>query len=105
MKRRSAIKEMYLGVRGNYETIKLSKDCINLISKVSAKEETLLKKLKGKQEIMELYKNYKTALENAQSEAYNDYFCEGFRFGMLIGLDVINNNIENEGDPPYHLTF
>ncbi len=83
---KSAIREMYSGFRGTYDHIKLSPDYEEARNKMSDAVDTFLEKLTPEQQ-----KHFHEAYEfmsNTEAEYAADHFIEGFKFGLLIGIEV-----------------
>ena len=72
---KSAILQMYFGERGNCEQIPQSMKYRNLLDDFLDSERLL-------------YNAIASALEQVNIESAQNHFSEGFRFGLLMGLDV-----------------
>ena len=66
---KSAIEQMCYGRRGTYESVKV-------------------KLLKAGSEEDRLYRQFKEHIDEAACEECESYYKEGFRFGVLLGLDI-----------------
>ena len=77
---------MFYGERGKIDTIKLTDDQRTALSKVTATDAALRKALNPEQ--IKLYEDALDSLENLHSISASNCYAEGFRFGVLIGIDV-----------------
>ena len=89
MENYSAIKEMFYGNRGNYDSIKLSIEGKNALDKVVETEESFIKMLNDKPQIIEAYKNLNARINEMNATNFEDAYIEGFRFGFLMALDIL----------------
>ena len=85
---KSAIDQMLYGLRGTYESVQASENYSRLMGKVCEIDNKLTQKLKEDKEAAELYKQFKDALDEVTSDENEIYYKEGFRFGVLLGIDV-----------------
>ncbi|MBO5851914.1 MAG: hypothetical protein J6R29_06245 [Clostridia bacterium] len=90
MKKYSAIKEMYYGNRGSYDTIKIKDNETLVLNVINESEELLLKKSSQKPEILKIYKKLDNALGELNLIENEHYYIEGFRFGFLMAMDVFD---------------
>lgn len=88
MKYRSPIMQMYYHERGNFEMIRCSKEGARLAGIVDVNDRALEAKLEACPEILALYQKTNESLEDLHSESADNIFAEGFRFGLLMGLDA-----------------
>ena len=88
MKKINAIMEMYLGDRGRYDKIPLPDKYWEVLEKAEKCEESLLQEISKNKKLLALFEDVKSALEDCWILEADSRFCEGFRFGVLIGLDV-----------------
>ncbi len=96
MKHKSAIAQMYFRERGTCEDVPTSKEYFRLIDIANKIQEDFLEKLNGDEELIKLYNKNIDALMEAQCEDSDNHFFEGFRFGVLMGLDIANENPSSE---------
>ncbi|MBR2341390.1 MAG: hypothetical protein IKA72_03165 [Clostridia bacterium] len=90
MKKYSAILDMFYGRRGNIENVRVEGEKIEgLLDVLIEKSEKLEKKLKETPEIFKLYKEVQDAIDKLHDEETDEYYTEGFRFGVLLGMDVM----------------
>lgn len=85
---KSAIEEMCFGLRGTYESVRTSGKYSQLMDKVCEVDNKLTEKLKNDKAAEELYKQFKDAIDEASCEECETFYKEGFRFGVLLGLDI-----------------
>lgn len=91
MKRESAIREMFNGNRGRCDQIPMTKEYRQLLAEAEESEEVFLSALGKEERLIELYKKEKEDLEEIWSNECDAYFCEGFRFGVLLGIDILDH--------------
>ncbi|MGN1137327.1 MAG: DUF6809 family protein [Oscillospiraceae bacterium] len=87
---KSAIEQMCSGLRGTYESVQPTDKQSEIMSKVCEADTKLTAMLKSNIEATELYNQFKNAIEEANSEECETFYKEGFRFGVLMGIDIIN---------------
>lgn len=86
MKQTSPILQMLYGERGKIDAIKPTAEQRAAISKVTVTDAALRKALNPEQ--IKLYEDALDSLENLHSISVSNCYAEGFRFGVLIGIDV-----------------
>lgn len=79
---------MLYGKRGNCQLIEYTAEYEQVRQKYYETEETFAAKLKELPEIEDLYRNVLDQYIAVNSEMQDIFYSEGFRFGVLIGLDV-----------------
>ena len=84
----SAIRQMFNGKRGNSESLQGSKAYYEQLDIVVEKDELMREKLKDTPELLKLYEETTFAIDDYHGIGGDDCFGEGFRFGVLMGLDV-----------------
>lgn len=82
--KKSAIKDIFHGVRGHIETMDLPKDNENASNLCDAYNE-LERNLSPEQ--LKLHQKVVDALEGDWSQEVDFYFAEGFKLGLLIGIE------------------
>lgn len=85
---KSAIKAMYFMERGTFDKIGYSKSYDEALQNSGFFDDELKRKLKNRKELLDLYKKTDEAHQRLCSENAYLHFAEGFRFGVLMGLDV-----------------
>ena len=89
MKQDSAIMQMFFGQKGHCDKITCSKEYIEYMGEFVRNEQKLKEQLSQYPDIESLYIRAKSAMENMYQEQANDYYAEGFKFGMLLGMEII----------------
>jgi len=85
---KSVIKQMLLGKIGNFEQIKTSPEYLRVLDKTIKCEAEFKAKLAAHCEAVKLYKKVNTALNELICETEATHYAEGFKFGLLLGLEV-----------------
>lgn len=91
-KQNSAIMQMFYGRRGNADNIGCTPEYTELLTAVSDAYDCLCKKLEPDTELWELFLKYKDALEEMHVCEVGDHYAEGFKFGLLIGVEAGQSN-------------
>lgn len=84
----SIIKDIFYGKRGHSETIKESEEYWNLIDQAAKISEELIKGLTEKQK--ELLNKLEHTEMGLESEAAFSHFTEGFKIGVLMGIECMD---------------
>ena len=90
MKNYSAISEMYYGNRGNAESITISKQEKESLRKLIEIENMFLKEIKDDKSLLEIYEKMQNEQCNQSALNYETAYKEGFRFGFLMAMDILN---------------
>lgn len=90
MKNYSAILEMHLGNRGSYDSIKPTKLEMDKLEKIVSLENEFIDKLGVNSELKVLYNNLDDKISELNVLSIENAFCEGFRFGFLMAIDVFD---------------
>lgn len=86
--KKSVIKDIFYGFRGHRETMNMPKDIINdNMSIVCDTYDELKEKISP--ELLNLHQKLVDSLENEWSEEVDFYFAEGFKLGVLIGVECM----------------
>lgn len=91
MKKYSAIKDMYYGNRGAHDTIKIENEEVIVLDVINECEDLLLKELNQMPKILEIYKKLDDAIGELTCIENEHYYIEGFRFGFLMAMDILNH--------------
>ena len=91
MKKQSMILEMFNGNRGRYEQIQMTEEYWDLVKRAEESENKFLEAVGDKKELVELFQKAKESAEDMWSNECDSHFCEGVRFGVLFGMDVLSN--------------
>lgn len=82
---KSIIKQIFYGNKGHYETIKLTEKYKKMLNKVIIYDEKLRRGLTNKQ--LHLYQQTNDAIEELHNVSIDNHFVEGFKLGLLIGIE------------------
>ena len=88
MEKYSAIKEMYYGRRGDGQLIKPNEEYHEQAEKQFEIVEKLKEKLKDDKEGLDLVEAFFWASAGVEAAAVDQHYCEGFSFGVLMGLEI-----------------
>lgn len=83
---KSVIKDIFHGVRGQMETMHNTTKEYNTL--LSDKYDQLIANMSP--EILKYHKEFIDALESNQCDEIDFFFCEGFKLGLQIGLEVMD---------------
>ncbi len=87
---KSAILQMLMGERGNFECIRFSEEYRKARKKSLDKLLEFEKQLKKYPQIFELYKEAQTAADLEYVTYAEELYKEAFSFGLAIGQEVFN---------------
>lgn len=88
----SAIEDMYYARKGSFNNAKLSKEMLEQIDKVLACDKKMKELLEGEPDFLEVFEEYQEAVEGQLGIAVRDAFKQGFRFGALMGMDILEED-------------
>lgn len=88
MQQFSAIEQMYYGIRGSSELIKLSNERIKLHEVFLDKYKRFCEELNGNDKMLNHLKEMLDASDSMWESEVREVYVEGFRFGALMGLDI-----------------
>lgn len=88
MKYKSAIKAMFYEGRGMSDGVRMSERYKEIINKVVKSEEIFLDRIKDNRGAQEAYKELESQTQKLKCEEVASFYEEGFRFGVLLGLDI-----------------
>ena len=91
MNKKSAIYQMYYGEKGYYENMKPSAEYLSLLNKVCESEEVLYKKLKHSPKLLNCVKTHFDNFSDMHSQELFDNYKEGFKFGVLMGMEIVSD--------------
>ena len=91
MKIESAILQMFYGQRGTQDSVRPTEKYAQLENKVLESERALMEKLSAFPELIALHQKYIEDLSELYDEEIEMHYAEGFRFGCLIGLDIMKS--------------
>ena len=93
----TAIEDMMNGWRGNTETFKPSRAYFQQADKVTRLITALEEKLQDRPECIEQLNTLLDESIHAESIIVDEHYAEGFRFGVLLGMDILSSiNDKNE---------
>ena len=84
----SAIKDMYEKRRGHYESVVHGEEYQKCLDEVIKCDDEMREALKKHPKLLELYQKSTNALDALSVAEEDDYYIEGFKFGVLMGLDI-----------------
>ena len=91
---KSAIIKMFYGERGHYELINChTPEYDRLLDELVENDDELIKRLKDNPELAKMYEKTKDLIEMKCCDTLAVHYAEGFKFGLLIGMEVA----ESEG--------
>lgn len=93
-KQKTAIMQMFYGERGDSEKIIYSDECKECRNKSYEYYEKLCEKFKDDAEVLELFEKFIDWTERANVEEIDVNFAEGFKFGLLIGIEAGESKYE-----------
>lgn len=85
---KSAIAQMYHCGRGHVEKMEISRETSDILGDVDEKYNKLKDKLSSQEEIWQLFKDFEEALSSLRAEEAADSYAEGFKFGLLLGVEA-----------------
>ena len=88
MKRKSAIMQMHYCERGSYEDVPCSNEYFKLLDEYVKNDSEIRVKLSEFPNLLELYKKANDSLEILNCESEDNHYLEGFKFGLLMGLEA-----------------
>lgn len=89
MDHQSAIMQMFYGRKGHCDKITCSEEYIAYMGEFVSNEQKFKEELEKYPDLAASYARVKSALENMYQEQANDYYAEGFKFGILLGMEII----------------
>ena len=87
MDKKSAIVQMYYGLRGQVDSLRNSQEETMILEKIIIQEEAFRKMLTPEQ--LKAYEKTKSLFDDLSAEESDCCFVEGFRFGVLMGMDIL----------------
>ena len=85
---KSGIRAIFFGERGNIESIKRSNEYNKIVKEVLELDNDFYSAIENDKKVLELYKKLSDKQDELCFEDSYLHFAEGFRLGVLIGLDV-----------------
>ncbi len=90
MNKQSAVKAMFSGSRGTYAQIKLSPEHEEAEKAMTEAVDAFLEKLTPEQQ--RLFHEAYDFIADENAAYAEDHFVEGFKFGLLIGIEAGESN-------------
>ena len=90
MQKLSAIEQMYYGIRGSSELIKLSNERIKLHEVFLDKYKSFRKELNGNDKMLNHLKEMLDTSDSMWESEVREVYAEGVCFGALMGLEIGN---------------
>jgi len=87
--RKSTIKDIFSGLKGNKESMSIPKEVIKNLSEICKFYDELKEKLSP--ELLEPHQKYVGALEKNWCDEVDFYFTEGFKLGLLAGIESMES--------------
>ena len=88
MENYSAIMQMFNGQRGKAESVVPSQTYKAHLDECIKVQEKIKEKLKENPDLIALFDKWEWAMLGMEATAADDYYREGFSFGLLMGLEV-----------------
>lgn len=88
MEKQSAIMQMYKKERGHCDRIPQSERYKKCLDEVIKRDDEMRGALEKYPKLLELYQKATEALWDLDVVYGDDHYYEGFRFGVLMGLDI-----------------
>lgn len=93
-KQKSAILQIFYGQRGDSDKIKCPPEYEECIHKAIECNKKLLEKLKDIPEALQLFSQFNDWTDRAYALEVDAYYLEGFKFGLLIGVEAGESKFE-----------
>ncbi|MDE6691199.1 MAG: hypothetical protein K2K04_04430 [Clostridia bacterium] len=87
-KQKSAVLQMFYGENGKADYITYPPEEDKLLDEVDKYYDLMCEKLKPQEGLFELFEKFRESLENLRSFEADNYYAEGFKFGLLIGIEA-----------------
>lgn len=86
--KKSTILEVFQRDRGMSPNIPMSDEYFKLIAKVCDLEKEFMKKIEAEPDLTKQLHELENAIDAASSVEIDNYFVEGFKIGLLIGIEA-----------------
>ncbi len=84
----SAIRDMYEKRRGHYESVPHGEEYDKCLEELVKCDDEMREALKENPKLLQLYKKTTDALDALSIVCEDEHYIEGFKFGVLMGLDI-----------------
>ncbi len=95
MKKNLVIEKLYFDVIEKRESSSISDECKYFQKRAFKADEEMMKAFNGNGELEEKYRRVIDTLRDVYMQLEKEIFCEGFRRGFLLGLDIAEEETEN----------
>lgn len=92
MKELPTIRKMFKNEFVNIESIRRSAKSDEALDHIIKADDEIRNKLADKPELMKLYENVTNAFDESEYYASEQHYVEGFKFGFLLAMDILDNN-------------
>ena len=93
-KQKSAILQMFYAQRGDGDKVKCASEYYEYIHKAGEYRKKLCEKFKDEPEVLELFEQFNEWTELAYALEVDTNYQEGFKFGLLIGVEAGESKFE-----------
>ena len=93
-KQKTAVLQMFYGQRVDSDKIKCPPEYNEYIDKAIEYNNKLLEKIKDMPEAFELFNQFNDWTDRAYALEVDAYYAEGFKFGLLIGVEAGESKYE-----------
>lgn len=93
-KQKSAVLQMFYGENGKADNLTYPPEEDALLDKVDKYYVLMCEKLKPQPELFELFEKFRESLEDLRSFEADNCYAEGFKFGLLIGVEAGESKFE-----------
>lgn len=94
MSKLSPILQMFYGERGAEAKMKFTQSYSDALEELCISENKFRDKLNDYPELLNEFDNYYSKIENLLIEEVDITYCEGFSFGVLLGLDIAEKSVK-----------
>lgn len=96
MVRKSAIKQMLMGTHGHIESVVCSNEHYKAVHNFTEKYKLFKEKYADNSEMLKLFDEVCDAHDADQATAEVDFYKSGFSFGVLMGIDIMRENLKTD---------
>lgn len=94
-KQKTAVLQLFYGQRVGSDNVKCAPEYYECLHKAIEYSNKLLEKIKDMPEAVELFSQYNEWTDRAYSLEVDAYYSEGFKFGLLIGIEAGESKFDN----------
>lgn len=92
MKKNSAIEKIFLGESVGFDSVPLTENYSKLMHKLLVRDEEFKKNAKNSPKLITLFDEYDNCYSDLCAEESKNYYIQGFKFGVLLGIDIASND-------------